>query len=164
MFELQEGDIRVVKITDDTISLQGRSLERLKYEIEYGLKRGTTDNSYLVKGQTHTALIDIPDQAFSKAFLETLANTTDLKRLTYLILGHFSPKRVESLVGLADALAERDDPLQVYCSNPAAQQLKSVVPSDLLEKRFIITVVKADDNLDLGGGQAWSNWTALSLD
>jgi hypothetical protein len=39
-----------------------------------------------------------------------------------------------------------------------------VVPSDLLEKRFIITVVKADDNLDLGGGQAWSNWTALSLD
>jgi len=76
-------------------------------QIEYGLKRGTTDNSYLVKGQTHTALIDIPDQAFSKAFLETLANTTDLKRLTYLILGHFSPKRVESLVGLADALAER---------------------------------------------------------
>ncbi len=33
MFELQEGDIRVVKITDDTISLQGRSLERLKYEV-----------------------------------------------------------------------------------------------------------------------------------
>jgi flavorubredoxin len=84
-------------------------------QIEYGLKRGTTDNSYLVKGQTHTALIDIPDQAFSKAFLETLATTTDLKRLTYLILGHFSPKRVESLVGLADALAERGRLSQELC-------------------------------------------------
>jgi hypothetical protein len=33
MFELQEDDIRVVKITDDTISLQGHSSERLKYEV-----------------------------------------------------------------------------------------------------------------------------------
>lgn len=75
-------------------------------QIEYGLKRGTTDNSYLIKGGNHTALIDVPDQAFSKGFVETLKSTIDLKDIKYLIIGHTSPKRMESLTLLAEALPE----------------------------------------------------------
>lgn len=75
-------------------------------QIEYGLKRGTTDNSYLIRGGTHTALIDVPDQAFSKGFVQTLQSTIALKDIRYLILGHISPKRMESLTCLAEALPE----------------------------------------------------------
>jgi len=75
-------------------------------QIEYGLKRGTTDNSYLIRGGTHAALIDIPDQAFSKGFVETLKSTIALKDLSYLIISHVSPKRMESLTRLAEALPE----------------------------------------------------------
>lgn len=75
-------------------------------QIEYGLKRGTTDNSYLIKGGNHTALVDVPDQAFSKGFIEALKSTIDLKDIKYLIIGHISPKRMESLNCLAEALPE----------------------------------------------------------
>lgn len=75
-------------------------------QIEYGLKRGTTDNSYLIRGGTHAALIDIPDQAFSKGFVETLKSTIALKDLSYLIISHVSPKRMESLTCLAEALPD----------------------------------------------------------
>jgi len=46
--------------------------ERVKYEVEYGLKRGTTDNSYLIKGDTResTVLIDVPQTAFSTTYRE----------------------------------------------------------------------------------------------
>jgi flavorubredoxin len=46
-------------------------------------------------------------------------------------------------------------PIEIYCSNPAAQQLKGSLSSDssdLLSKSFNINVVKTDECLDLGGG------------
>lgn len=148
----EENDVKIQKITDDTCSLRCCSLERLKFEIEYGLKRGTTDNSYLIKGGNHTALVDVPDQAFSKGFIEALKSTIDVKDIKYLIIGHISPKRMESLNCLAEALPEGGVPIELYCSNPAAQQLKGSLSSDLLSKSFNINVVKADECLDLGGG------------
>ncbi|KAG0569774.1 hypothetical protein KC19_6G115700 [Ceratodon purpureus] len=148
----EETDVRVQRITDDTCSLRSCSLERLKFEIEYGLKRGTTDNSYLIKGENHTALIDVPDQAFSKGFVETLKSTIDLKDIKYLVIGHISPKRMESLTTLAEALPEGGSPIEIFCSNPAAQQLRGALPSEYLGKYYNINVVKSDECLDLGGG------------
>lgn len=45
-------------------------------------------------------------------------------------------------------------PCEIYCSNPAAQQLKALIPTELFAKAFVFNVVKADDCLDLGGGQS----------
>lgn len=94
---------------------------RFWIQIEYGLKRGTTDNSYLIKGGNHTALVDVPDQAFSKGFIEALKSTIDVKDIKYLIIGHISPKRIESLNCLAEALPEggsaRSDPLFPHLLN-----------------------------------------------
>lgn len=88
-------------------------------QIEYGLKRGTTDNSYLIKGGTSTALIDVPDQAFSEDFIKTLSSTIELKDLDYIIVGHISPKRIDSLICLAEALPEGGKVcLQTYYSVP----------------------------------------------
>lgn len=41
--------------------------------------------------------------------------------------------------------------MRVYCSNPAAQLLKATIPEKLLEKAFLITTVRGDTKLDLGG-------------
>lgn len=38
-----------LRIAKDMYCLRGSCKERLKYEIEYGQKRGTTENSYLIK-------------------------------------------------------------------------------------------------------------------
>jgi flavorubredoxin len=73
------------------------------------MNHGTTENSYLIKAGSGYALIDIPDQSFSQAFARALADTIDLKSLKYVILGHFSPKRVESLKSLLQALPDQGE-------------------------------------------------------
>ena len=40
--------------------------QRLKFEVEYALKRGTSDNVYSIEGTEKTALIDVPDKAFAE--------------------------------------------------------------------------------------------------
>lgn len=72
----------------------------LLLQIEYNLKRGTTNNSYLIQAQEGTALIDVPDQAWTDAFVEKLKTKVGIDDITHLILGHFSPKRADSLVAL----------------------------------------------------------------
>ncbi len=43
-------DVQTLAIAADTTVLRSRSWERLRFEIEYGLERGTTANSYLIRG------------------------------------------------------------------------------------------------------------------
>jgi flavorubredoxin len=69
-------------------------------QIEYNLKRGTTDNSYIIQAGANVALIDVPDQAWNDAFVKALQGKASLDKITHLILGHFSPKRGDSLVKL----------------------------------------------------------------
>ncbi|BBM97221.1 protein MpFLV1 [Marchantia polymorpha subsp. ruderalis] len=147
----QESDVRISQVAKDTMTIRGRCMDRLKYEVEYGLKRGTTNNSYVIKGTNSTALIDIMDQSFAEAFTKTLETAFDLSSIKYLVLGHFSPKRVESLKILLQALEKKGTSIEIYCSNPAAQLLTKLLASDTLEKVYKLKTVRAGDVLDLGG-------------
>eukprot|EP00250_Pteridium_aquilinum_P010849 c19673_g1_i1 orf=167-2293(+) len=144
-------DYQIVDITTNTSSLRGCSLDRLKFEVEYGLKRGTTDNSYIIKA-TDTALIDVPDENFKDLFLETLEKVVDLGALKHVVLGHISPKRVKNLIGLLEQLDGKGLHVQVHCSNPAAQLLSSSLPESLREKTCKLRIVRSGDHLDLGEG------------
>ncbi|GAQ79906.1 Flavin reductase-like FMN-binding protein [Klebsormidium nitens] len=149
----QESEVRVVDIGPDTFSLRGYSQDRLKFEIEYNLKRGTTNNSYLIQAQDGTALIDVPDQAWTDAFVEQLKTKVGIDDITYLILGHFSPKRADSLVALLKERSSNAPPLKVHCSNPARNALLELDNKEPgLTEKLDIKVAKAGDQLDLGGG------------
>ena len=50
------------------LCLRGATSARLKVEVEYGLKRGTTDNCYLLTGADATALVDVPEAPFAPLF------------------------------------------------------------------------------------------------
>ncbi|KAJ7566992.1 hypothetical protein O6H91_02G127500 [Diphasiastrum complanatum] len=150
---LQDVELRAVQLAEDILSLRCCSRERLKFEIEYSLKRGTTDNSYVIKTEEGIILMDVPDQLFSRAYIQTLASSIDLRNIKSLIIGHFSPKRTESLTALGDALPNEVLPLKVYCSNPAAQQLRASLPTSLLEKTFSVNIIRPRDSLELGGGR-----------
>ena len=41
--------VQAVALTKNVTALRGICNERLKVDVEYNLKRGTTDNSYLIK-------------------------------------------------------------------------------------------------------------------
>ena len=48
MSENKAKDVQVFPIAEDTRVLRSRTWDRLKFEIEYSRKKGTTANSYLV--------------------------------------------------------------------------------------------------------------------
>lgn len=77
--------------------------EICKLQVEYGLKRGTTDNSYIIEG-AEVALIDVPDENFEEQFLDTLGRAVDLYNVKHLIIGHISPKRMKSLISILQQL------------------------------------------------------------
>ncbi|HEY9761937.1 MAG TPA: diflavin flavoprotein [Trichocoleus sp.] len=140
----QPRDVQTLQIAADTAVLRSRSWNRLRFEIEYALERGTTANSYLIQGE-QTALIDPPGESFTESFLQALAEQVDFDEIDYIILGHINPNRVATL----KVLLEKVPNLTVVCSNPAALALGDLLEGKLPQMRVI---KGADDELDLGQG------------
>lgn len=140
----QPRDVQTLQIASDTAVLRSRSWNRLRFEIEYALERGTTANSYLIQGD-QTALIDPPGESFTESFLQALAEQVDFDEIDYVILGHINPNRVATL----KVLLEKIPNLTVVCSNPAALALQDLLEGQLPQVRVI---KGADDELDLGQG------------
>lgn len=140
---MQPRDTQVLPIASETTVYRSRTWERLKFEIEYGLKRGTTANSYLIQGEK-TALFDPPGQSFTDIFLQALQQRISPSEIDYLILGHVNPNRAETL----KALLKLNPDLTLVCSNPAAislqKLLEETVPNSI--------VIKGEETLDLGNG------------
>ncbi|MEO0541824.1 MAG: diflavin flavoprotein [Cyanobacteria bacterium P01_A01_bin.105] len=134
-------DVQVSAIGTDTVLLRSRSWKRLRFEIEYALEKGTTANSYLIKGR-ETALIDPPGGSFTDIFLEALTAQISLEDLDYVILGHVNPNRLETL----KALLAKAPQVTVVCSNPAAIALQAAE----LDPAPKLQVIKGEDNLHLG--------------
>lgn len=136
-------DVQSLPIGLDTTVLRSRTWERLKFEIEYSRRRGTTANAYLIDAEA-IALIDPPGEAFTDTFLADLLPRLGGRVIDYLILGHVNPNRGATLGKLLDHWPQ----MTLVCSNPAAQTLKS-----LFEDRDLqVQIVKGEDTLDLGRG------------
>lgn len=139
----RQRDVQIVLIGEDTKVLRSRTWDRLKFEVEYSLQRGTTANSYLIQAEK-TAVIDPPGESFTKNYLDSLQLRLDWHRLDYVVLGHFNANRGATLKALL-ALAPQ---ITFVCSNPAALTLKDYFQ----EQELTIKIVKGEDTLDLGGG------------
>lgn len=143
----QPRDVQTLPIAANTLVLRSRSWNRLRFEIEYGLERGTTANSFLIRADA-TALIDPPGESFTELFLTTLKQQVDPTTIDYIILGHINPNRMETL----KVLLGLNPQVTIVCSNPAAIALKATLTE--LPHPLNLRVVKGDpeDTLDLGQG------------
>ena len=72
------NDRRVIQlpIESGVVCLRGLSPKRLRFEVEYGLDRGTTANSFLFlpSGDDPTLLVHPPGNTFAEPYLEALAS------------------------------------------------------------------------------------------
>lgn len=137
-------DVQTLTIAADTEALRSRSWNRLRFEIEYALERGTTSNSYLIRGD-RTALVDLPGESFTESFVETLEQQIEPATLSYIILGHINPNRITTLKVLLDKAPNA----VIVCSNPAAKTLEKLLDEPLPT----IQVVKGGEaEIDLGQG------------
>ncbi|MBD2654127.1 flavin reductase [Synechocystis sp. FACHB-383] len=136
-------DMQVAEIAPQTQVLRSRLWDRLKFEVEYGRRRGTTSNSYLIQAD-YTALIDPPGESFCDLYLSELPKYLDLAQLDYIITSHVNPNRMVTL----EELMRLAPKAKLVCSRPAVKVLKATFPH--WEERF--QTVRSQDTLDLGQG------------
>jgi flavorubredoxin/flavin reductase (DIM6/NTAB) family NADH-FMN oxidoreductase RutF len=140
---MQPRDLQPYPIAPGTTALRSRTWDRLKFEIEYGLARGTTANSFVIKGDKK-ALIDPPGSSFTDVFIAGLDSRFNVNLIEYVILGHINPNRGETLKKLLEVAPQ----ITFVCSNPAAIALPAILERDDLK----IITIKGDDSIDLGQG------------
>jgi len=140
---MKPKDVQVLQIADETKLLRSRTWDRLKFEIEYALQKGTTANSYLIQA-SKTALFDPPGESFTEIFLTALQRRVELSKIDYVILSHINPNRSVTL----KALLELAPQVRIICSNPGANALKSIAEGVNLN----LKIIKSEETLDLGKG------------
>jgi flavorubredoxin/flavin reductase (DIM6/NTAB) family NADH-FMN oxidoreductase RutF len=129
-------DRRVIHLPIEAglLCLRGLSPRRLRFEVEYGLERGTTANSFLISGGTvpggpagsaHPAppvLVHPPGASFAEPYLEQLAELIPADAPLKVVVGHVNPNRV----ALLRQLAERWPALMLVASNTGAKLLQEL--------------------------------------
>ncbi len=136
-------DVQIAELGTATTIFRSRTWDRLKFEVEYALAKGTTANSYLIRGEK-IALIDPPGESFSQIFMEELPKHLDLSQLNYLICGHINPNRMATL----SLLLEKAPQVTIICSKPGANAIAAAFPGWKDQVRS----VRSEDTLDLGQG------------
>lgn len=106
--------------------------------------RGTTYNSYLIRGEHKSALIELVKRPFTDLLLENIGRVMDPASLCYLILDHTEPDHS----GALDAVLQATGSAQVVCGKNARRFLQ-----ELLNRDCQPLIVGDDDVLDLGGGR-----------
>ena len=110
--------------------LRGLSPQRLRFELEYALERGSTANSFLFEpgldseGKEQDALlVHPPGKAYHESFLPALADLLPKQTQSLrVVVGHVNPNRVALLRELAKLYPR----LELIASNAGAKLLKEL--------------------------------------
>jgi flavorubredoxin/flavin reductase (DIM6/NTAB) family NADH-FMN oxidoreductase RutF len=121
-----DAERRVIQlpIEPGLICLRGLSPKRLRFEMEYGLERGTTANSFLFlpSGEEAALLVHPPGNTFAAPYLSVLQELVPADTKLQVVVGHTNPNRVQLLRQLAQHWRQ----LELITSNPGAQLLKGL--------------------------------------
>ena len=108
-------------VAEGLLCLRCLSPQRLRFEVEYGLERGTTANSFLIPGG-EPLLIHPPGASFAGPFLAVLARHCGADERLRVVVGHVNPNRV----GLLRQLAAAFPRLQLLASAAGAKLLRDL--------------------------------------
>ncbi|MFM7314416.1 MAG: diflavin flavoprotein [Cyanobium sp.] len=128
------------EIAPDTTTIRSLDWDRSRFDIEFGLRNGTTYNAFLVRGE-RTALIDTSHLKFEDTWLPLLLQQIDPKAIDHLIVSHTEPDHS----GLIGHLIDLNPDIEIVGSKVAIQFLENQV-----HRPFRSRAVKSGDELDLG--------------
>jgi len=124
----------------DTTTIRSLDWDRSRFDIEFGLRNGTTYNSFLVRGE-RTALIDSSHLKFESTWLPLLQEQITPKAIDHLIVSHTEPDHS----GLIGHLIDLNPEIEIVASKVAIQFLENQV-----HRPFKSRAVKSGEELDLG--------------
>ncbi|GAM09208.1 flavo-diiron protein FprA1 [Geobacter sp. OR-1] len=104
-------------------------------------ERGTTYNSYLIKGSEKVAIIDTVKEKRAEEFLEKVKSLVDPAKVDYIIINHTEPDHSGSIAFLLG-----------HCPNATviSTQAARTFLSNLIHRDFPSRVVKDGETVDLG--------------
>ncbi|MBH8564608.1 diflavin flavoprotein [Nostoc sp. CENA67] len=134
--------IQTVEIAAQTTAIRCLDWDRERFDVEFGLRNGTTYNSFLIQGEK-IALIDTSHRKFEQLYLEILSGVIDISKIEYLIISHTEPDHsalVKDILQLAPSIT-------IVGAKVAIQFLENMVHQPFKSK-----LVKSGERLDLGNG------------
>lgn len=137
------GTYNIPEIARDVFSVGSKDWNRRMFDSLIPLPEGTSYNSYLVKGEKKTALIDTVNPGFEEELEVKINMVSDLKKLDYLIMNHAEPDHANAIQFI---LEKAPDALFVTTE-------KGVKMARLYHKLpdSRIKTIAEGDSLDLGG-------------
>jgi flavorubredoxin len=136
----QRLSLQCEAIAADTTTIRSLDWERSRFDIEFGLRNGTTYNSFLVRGE-RTALIDSSHAKFRDSWIPLLKDQIDPASIDVLIVSHTEPDHS----GLIGDLIDLNPEIEIVGSKVAIQFLQ-----DQVHRPFRSRAVKSGEELDLG--------------
>ncbi len=116
-------------IDPGVVCLRGLSPRRLRFEVEYGLERGTTANSFLFAAglakdghAVPPVLIHPPGTTYAEPFFAALAERVPAEAPLKVVVGVVNPNRVE----LLRAMVKRWPQLALVASNAGAKLVREL--------------------------------------
>ncbi len=132
--------IQCKKFADDSIAIRALDWDRSRFDIEFGLRNGTTYNSFIVKGNK-LAVIDTCHSKFKKLWLENLIKQVNPQDIDYLISSHTEPDHS----GLISHLLDLNPNIIIVGSKIALKFIE-----DQIHRPFKRLEVKSGEFLELG--------------
>ncbi len=120
-----------------------RDWNRRMFDALVPLPQGTTYNSYLIKGQRKTALVDTTNPGFETELEQKISKIVRLIDIDFLIMNHAEPDHAGSI----PHVFERNSKVKLVATARGVKMANTFykVPDDRM------TVVKEGDTIDLGG-------------
>ncbi|MEH2273619.1 MAG: diflavin flavoprotein [Nostoc sp.] len=134
--------IQTVEVAPQTTAIRCLDWDRERFDIEFGLRNGTTYNSFLIQGEK-IALIDTSHRKFEQLYLEILVGLIDPTKIDYLIISHTEPDHS----GLVKNILQLAPSITIVGAKVAIQFLENMV-----HQPFKSMQVKSGQLLDLGKG------------
>ena len=136
----QKLSVQCKTFTTDSTAIRSLDWDRSRFDIEFGLRNGTTYNSFIIEGE-QTAVIDTSHSKFEKLWLESLIQQINPKNISYLISSHTEPDHS----GLISELLDLNPEITIVGSKIALKFIE-----DQIHRPFNRLEVKSGDYLDLG--------------
>lgn len=134
--------IETVEIAAETTAIRCLDWDRERFDIEFGLRNGTTYNSFLIQGEK-IALVDTSHRKFESLYLDLITGLIDPSKIDYLIISHTEPDHS----GLVKNILELAPNITIVGAKVAIQFLENMV-----HQPFKSILVKSGERLALGNG------------
>tara|TARA_Y100000591_G_scaffold31437_1_gene23350 strand:+ start:742 stop:2517 length:1776 start_codon:yes stop_codon:yes gene_type:complete len=136
----QKLSVQCRNFADDSIAIRSLDWDRSRFDIEFGLRNGTTYNSFIIKGKK-IAVIDTSHSKFESLWLDNLIQQVNPKEISYLISSHTEPDHS----GLISDLLDLNPEITIVGSKIALKFIE-----DQIHRPFKRLEVKSGEFLDLG--------------